>query len=191
MFWLGIWCESLVWVIMGRRGVSQNVGILVVLVGTADILGHDTAALVLTERYEGFHEMFDFEYIFVDIKMTDKTSWNLTALQDLRAYFSSHYEKCTYSYLWKPLKSYYWVRILSVALLTWQIAFLSDYMLSYFETHTHSKNCTLYWTKTVWQHFADGIVKCIPLIESEILISKFHQIVFWWAQLTISQHWLK
>ena len=23
-FWLGIWCESLVWVIMGRRGVSQN-----------------------------------------------------------------------------------------------------------------------------------------------------------------------
>ena len=32
LFWLGIWCESLVWVIMGRRGVSQNAGILVVLV---------------------------------------------------------------------------------------------------------------------------------------------------------------
>ena len=31
LFWLGIWCESLVWVIMGRRGVSQNTGILVVL----------------------------------------------------------------------------------------------------------------------------------------------------------------
>ena len=31
LFWLGIWCESLVWVIMGRRGVSQNAGILVVL----------------------------------------------------------------------------------------------------------------------------------------------------------------
>ena len=30
--WLGIWCESLVWVIMGRQGVSQNAGILVVLV---------------------------------------------------------------------------------------------------------------------------------------------------------------
>ena len=29
---LGIWCESLVWVIMGRRRVSQNAGILVVLV---------------------------------------------------------------------------------------------------------------------------------------------------------------
>ena len=29
MFWLGIWCESLVWVIIGRRGVSQNAGILV------------------------------------------------------------------------------------------------------------------------------------------------------------------
>ena len=31
-FWLGIWCESLVWVIMGQQGVSQNAGILVVLV---------------------------------------------------------------------------------------------------------------------------------------------------------------
>ena len=32
LFWLGIWCESLVWVIMGRQGVSQNAGVLVVLV---------------------------------------------------------------------------------------------------------------------------------------------------------------
>ena len=32
LFWLGIWCESLVWVNMGRRGVSQNAGVLVVLV---------------------------------------------------------------------------------------------------------------------------------------------------------------
>ena len=32
MFWLGIWCESLVWVIMGRWAVSQNEGVLVVLV---------------------------------------------------------------------------------------------------------------------------------------------------------------
>ena len=32
LFWLGVWCESLVWVIMGRRGVSQNTGVLVVLV---------------------------------------------------------------------------------------------------------------------------------------------------------------
>ena len=31
-FWLGIWCESLVWVIMGWQGVSQNAGVLVVLV---------------------------------------------------------------------------------------------------------------------------------------------------------------
>ena len=30
--WLWIWCESLVWVIMGWRGISQNVGVLVVLV---------------------------------------------------------------------------------------------------------------------------------------------------------------
>ena len=34
LFWLGIWCESLVWVIMGRRGVSQNAGVLVVLVSS-------------------------------------------------------------------------------------------------------------------------------------------------------------
>ena len=32
LFWLCIWFESLVWVIMGRRGVSQNTVILVVLV---------------------------------------------------------------------------------------------------------------------------------------------------------------
>ena len=31
-FWFGIWCESLVWVIMGWRGVFQNAGVLVVLV---------------------------------------------------------------------------------------------------------------------------------------------------------------
>ena len=31
-FWLGIWCESLVSVIMGWWGVSQNTGVLVVLV---------------------------------------------------------------------------------------------------------------------------------------------------------------
>ena len=36
LLWLEIWCESLVWVIMGRRGVSQNAGVLVVLV-TYDI----------------------------------------------------------------------------------------------------------------------------------------------------------
>ena len=32
LFQLGIWCESLGWVIMGQRGVSHNAGILVVLV---------------------------------------------------------------------------------------------------------------------------------------------------------------
>ena len=32
LFWLGIWYESVVWVIMGRRGYSQNAGVLVVLV---------------------------------------------------------------------------------------------------------------------------------------------------------------
>ena len=35
VFWLGIWCESLVWVIMGRQGVSQNASVLVVLVMSA------------------------------------------------------------------------------------------------------------------------------------------------------------
>ena len=37
LFWLGIWCESLVWVIMGRWGVSQNAGVLVVLVDSGHI----------------------------------------------------------------------------------------------------------------------------------------------------------
>ena len=32
LFWLGIWCEPLVWIIMGWWGVSQNAGVLVVLV---------------------------------------------------------------------------------------------------------------------------------------------------------------
>ena len=32
LFWLRIWCESLVWVIMGRRRVSQNTCVLVLLV---------------------------------------------------------------------------------------------------------------------------------------------------------------
>ena len=32
LFWLWIWCESLVWIIMGRQRVSQNAGVLVVLV---------------------------------------------------------------------------------------------------------------------------------------------------------------
>ena len=31
LFWLGIWCESLVWVNMGRLGVSQNAGVLVLV----------------------------------------------------------------------------------------------------------------------------------------------------------------
>ena len=37
LFWLGIWCESLVWVIMGPWRVSQNAGILVVLVHYWDL----------------------------------------------------------------------------------------------------------------------------------------------------------
>ena len=32
LFCLGIWYEAIVWVIMGRRGYSQNAGVLVVLV---------------------------------------------------------------------------------------------------------------------------------------------------------------
>ena len=37
LFWLGIWCESLVWVIMGQRGVSQNAGVLVLMTDGCDI----------------------------------------------------------------------------------------------------------------------------------------------------------
>ena len=39
LFWLGIWGESLVWVIMGQQRVSQNAGVLVVVVWTnADLI---------------------------------------------------------------------------------------------------------------------------------------------------------
>ena len=38
LFWLGIWYESLVWVIMGRRGYSENAGVLVVLVITGCLI---------------------------------------------------------------------------------------------------------------------------------------------------------
>ena len=40
LFWLGIWCQSFVWVIMGQWGVSQNVGILVVLVNMCSEITH-------------------------------------------------------------------------------------------------------------------------------------------------------
>ena len=40
LFWLEIWCESLVWVIMGRWGGSQNAGVLVVLVVAVSDLLH-------------------------------------------------------------------------------------------------------------------------------------------------------
>ena len=45
LFWLGIWCESQVWVIMGRRGVSQNAGVLVVLVDIGDHVSHPLTVL--------------------------------------------------------------------------------------------------------------------------------------------------
>ena len=47
LFWLVIWCDSLVWVIMGRRGVSQNAGVLVVLVTTITVMFMPIALLVI------------------------------------------------------------------------------------------------------------------------------------------------
>ena len=38
-FWLGIWCESLVWVIMGRWGVSHNAGVLVIPSASTNLKG--------------------------------------------------------------------------------------------------------------------------------------------------------
>ena len=51
LFWPGIWCESLVWVIMGRRGVSQNAGVLVVLVGSGNGLVLSGNKPMLTQIY--------------------------------------------------------------------------------------------------------------------------------------------
>ena len=56
LFWHGIWCESVVWVIMGRRGVSQNSGVLVVLVIHIDGLvwkRHNSIANTLELRLFG------------------------------------------------------------------------------------------------------------------------------------------
>ena len=38
LFCFGIWFESLLWVIMGRQGVSQNAGVLVVIVETTQVV---------------------------------------------------------------------------------------------------------------------------------------------------------
>ena len=37
LFWLGLWYESIVWVIIGRRGYPQNAGILVTLVDYVEL----------------------------------------------------------------------------------------------------------------------------------------------------------
>ena len=54
LFWLGIWCESLVWLIMGRRRVSHNAGVLVALVvptfGLAPSGTRSSASTVLIEK---------------------------------------------------------------------------------------------------------------------------------------------
>ena len=56
--WLGIWCESLVWVIMGQRGVSQNASVLVVL-----ILFYDSISI---------HQHHD--WLFYMIRLTTKNT---------------------------------------------------------------------------------------------------------------------
>ena len=47
-FSFGISCESLVWVIVGRQGVSQNAGVLVVLVSFYDIVLYNLIFLYKT-----------------------------------------------------------------------------------------------------------------------------------------------
>ena len=54
-FWLGIWCESLVWVNMGRRGVSQNVGILVVLVFIKNVVAVAAYSRLASRSQAKFH----------------------------------------------------------------------------------------------------------------------------------------
>ena len=55
LFWLGIWCEWLVWVIMGRRGVSQNEGVLVVLVFFVLWLSWSLNIKTVLSTYGDFH----------------------------------------------------------------------------------------------------------------------------------------
>ena len=82
MFWRGIWCESLpvVWVIMGRRGVSQNAGVLVCtylhLIGFCDCSRPNMKQHLHNHMLdEGFnihrsHKneiKFDFKYLFQNL----------------------------------------------------------------------------------------------------------------------------
>ena len=48
LFWLRIWCESPVWVIMGRLGVSQNAGILVVLIQFIFVILSEKSSVIIT-----------------------------------------------------------------------------------------------------------------------------------------------
>ena len=51
-FWLGIRCESLVLVVMGRRGVSQNEGVLVVLVWSMHMIVEIVDLMWLLETFQ-------------------------------------------------------------------------------------------------------------------------------------------
>ena len=81
--WHGIWSESLVWVIMGQRGVSQNAGILVVLVGSDNglspgwrttIIWTNNGILLIGPLGTNFHEILIEIYTFslkkMDLKMS-------------------------------------------------------------------------------------------------------------------------
>ena len=62
LFWLGIWCEWLVWVIMWRQEVSQNAGILVVLVVNWTLLRSKLQWIWNENRKLFIHENA-FEYV--------------------------------------------------------------------------------------------------------------------------------
>ena len=63
MFWLGIWCESLVWVFMGQRGVSQNTSVLVVLVNLGHGISIENEIFSLQEMC--FENVFACIYVYM------------------------------------------------------------------------------------------------------------------------------
>ena len=83
LFWLGVGRESLVWVIMGWRGVSQNAGILVVLVKSGTIKAHTlrTTSLTLLHGFSQFKALWN---------CLDLWLWNIMVICPFAPYGLSH-----------------------------------------------------------------------------------------------------
>ena len=105
LFWFGIWCESLVWVIMGWRGVSQNAGVLVVLVQTnVDLILQHLCASSVTMNKRNIDTkkvILTIWNIFIHDKSFDKMKKMTSGLMHLFIFLCSEQQlnKCLYHHL--------------------------------------------------------------------------------------------